>query len=684
MSYEIYEKAKKLGDKAFKAAIAKGQHPYLPVLENIIGREELRGEVSLGLIDVPLDRVVGTATEARTQSFASNFMPIMGEKTEFGIKWSNLCDAHLSEGIHDPIKVYEYLNYYYVIEGNKRVSVLKYFGADSVPAFVTRKIPKLTDDPEVRLYYEFMDFNRKSRVNFIWFSREGSFHKMLEEVGFNPEKEGTTETLVSTIADSASGGGSAIRETEERVWDDDTYLEFKAAYFRFAKIFRNLGGQKLENITTGDAFLRLVELETFRKTAALSDTEMTDAVKAMWQEFLVLNDKQAVEVSLDPPDDRKSLLQHILPAQHTESSPLKVAFLYDREPQLSDWLYQHELGRNHIKEVFGKQVQTFRVTTAGTEADAIASMENLITKQGVEVIFTTTSRLVSASLKCAIRYPNVRILNCSLNTSHRYIRTYYTRLYEAKFLSGMVAGALTETNRIGYLADYPIFGMPANINAFAIGARMVNPRARVSLKWTTTKEGGSRDDIYRSFYDEGIDYLSDQDMITPTKASRRFGMYRLTKSDPVNMTMSVSNWGVFYEKLLRIILNGAWNSTDAEDETRAVNYWWGFSAGVLDFIMSDKVPRETQRLVTTVKDAMCYDRIRPFEGEIRSQDFMVQNQEGQRMGTEQIIKMNWLADNVIGTIPKAGDMKEHAKEIVELKGVRKDEKEEQNEDSDHR
>ena len=158
MSIELYEKARKLGNKAYKASVSEGRYPFLPVLDDIINREDIASEVNLGLVDIPLDRVVGTSTSGRTQAFASNFMPLMDSKSEFGAKWSSLCDAHLDEGIRDAIKVYEYLNYYYVVEGNKRVSVLKYFEADSIPAFVTRKVPKLTDDPEIRAYYEYMDF----------------------------------------------------------------------------------------------------------------------------------------------------------------------------------------------------------------------------------------------------------------------------------------------------------------------------------------------------------------------------------------------------------------------------------------------------------------------------------------------------------------------------------------------
>ena len=116
----------------------------------------------MGLMQIPLDFVVGTATKGRTYSFAANFMPILDADTEFAFKWIALSDAQVNEGIRDPIVAYEYMNRYYVVEGNKRVSVLKYFKADSIVANVTRKIPKYSEDEDVKLYYEYMMFHQIS------------------------------------------------------------------------------------------------------------------------------------------------------------------------------------------------------------------------------------------------------------------------------------------------------------------------------------------------------------------------------------------------------------------------------------------------------------------------------------------------------------------------------------------
>ena len=178
-----YQEALKLGKKEYKACVSQGRFPYLPVLDDILSRENIQTEQNMGLMQIPLDFVVGTATKGRTYSFAANFMPILDADTEFAFKWIALSDAQVNEGIRDPIIAYEYMNRYYVVEGNKRVSVLKYFKADSIVANVTRKIPKYSEDEDVKLYYEYMKFNQISGLNNIEFSKTGMADKLLALMG---------------------------------------------------------------------------------------------------------------------------------------------------------------------------------------------------------------------------------------------------------------------------------------------------------------------------------------------------------------------------------------------------------------------------------------------------------------------------------------------------------------------
>ena len=153
-----YSKAKKIGEREYRRRLVKGQYPYLPSLEEMVSGVDRMPEISLGLAEIPLDMVVGTRTTGRQNAFAANFMPLVGEDSEFAAKWSNLYDSQVEEGIRDPVKVYEFMNRFYVQEGNKRISVLNYVGAASVLADIIRIRPPRTDSEQSRTYYEYLDF----------------------------------------------------------------------------------------------------------------------------------------------------------------------------------------------------------------------------------------------------------------------------------------------------------------------------------------------------------------------------------------------------------------------------------------------------------------------------------------------------------------------------------------------
>ena len=156
MARDDYQKAQRRGEKSYQRYLSEGKYPYLQVLEELLSHTDVVAEENLGLCTIPTELIVGTYTAGRRTAFAPNFMPLIESGSEFAGKWQTLYTAHLEEGIHDPIKCCEFMNRYYVLEGNKRVSVLKYCDSPSIQGNVTRIIPKRTDEPENRLYFEFL------------------------------------------------------------------------------------------------------------------------------------------------------------------------------------------------------------------------------------------------------------------------------------------------------------------------------------------------------------------------------------------------------------------------------------------------------------------------------------------------------------------------------------------------
>ena len=626
-----YLEAQKLGKKEQKNCISQGRFPYLPVLDEILTDQEIQTEQPLGLVNIPLDHVVGTSTRGRTYAFAANFMPILEPKSEFAFKWSALADAQINEGIRDPIICYEFMNRFYVVEGNKRVSVLKYFKADSILATVTRKIPKLTDDYDIKLYYEFMKFNEITGLNTVEFTRLGKAEQLLEHMG----------------------------KTEK--WDEMTRENFNSVLFRFTKAYKARGGDKLP-IAVGDALVAFMNVFGYEDMLEMTVDDYSRHVVKCWNEFVMLTEKHRVDLVMDPEkvhSTRRSLLSHFIPSSNKKYT---VAFLYPKTAEESDWIYAHDLGRSYLEDTFPEQIRTICVDNVKEEN--IEDELNRVIEDGADIIFGIAPQMMNPSLKVAVEHPEVKILNCSLNTPHKYIRTYYARMYEAKFLSGMVAGAMAENDKIAYIADYPIYGMIANINAFAMGVSCVNPRAKVYLEWSTKKGY----DLDRFLTEHDIHYVSNQDMITPQSASRQFGLYRYEQGEATNLVMPLWNWGIFYEKMIQSILAGVYQSKE-NAESKALNYWWGMSAGVIDLICSKHVPLGVRRLLEHMKEDICKGDMAPFFGEIYAQDKTLKNRANVTMKPEDIMRMDWLVENIIGDIPDIEEFVDGAKSIVELKGV---------------
>ena len=176
---EEYSRALKLGQKEERELLSAGRDPHPAVLDDILPPETAGTVIDVGLVEIPTKLIVGTKTTGRVIAFTAGFLPLLGMETEFAYKWVNLCAAHLSEeGIREPIICYEYLGKFYVQEGNKRVSVLRYFDAPRIPGVIKRIMPTDTRTPEAKAYLEFLEFYEKAGIYDIQFRQPGDYGKL--------------------------------------------------------------------------------------------------------------------------------------------------------------------------------------------------------------------------------------------------------------------------------------------------------------------------------------------------------------------------------------------------------------------------------------------------------------------------------------------------------------------------
>ncbi len=635
MGEPTYANALKLGTKEYRACIQRGEYPYLPVLDDILPGYSECSLVELGAVQIPAENVVGTRTAGRTTSFARNFMPLLPAGSEFSVKWEKLCAAHLNEGIRDSVVVYEYMNRYYVQEGNKRVSVLKYFDAVFIPAVVTRVLPPRTDATDNRLYYEYLDFNKLSGINYIWFSRLGSYKKLQVMAGKKPQES----------------------------WSEEEERAFQRFYYHFRQGFEALGGDKLP-ATPADAVLIFLNIYGYDRAREMTGQELRQNLTKIWEEVVLLREEQPIELVLNPSFGHKTWVKKLADTLTGGKEPLNVAFVHDKTAQESGWTYLHELGRRHVEQVFEGQIVARSYCNA-LEGDPAERIRQAVA-DGADLIFTTTPRLLNSSLAVAVDHPEVILMNCSLNTSHRAIRTYYARAYEAKFITGAIAGSLAVDGQVGYICDYPIYGVIAGINAFALGAQMVNPRAKVHLEWMN--DGYSQ--AVERLLNQNVHLISGRDMSRPNSDNANaFGLFYMDRERRQSLAMPVWHWGIYYEYIIRSVLNGTFREDG--DKNKARNYWWGMSSGVVEVICSDKLPVSVRRLARVVGGAIQSGQLHPFDGFLRSQETVIHGSENDSATPEEIITMDWLAENVEGTLPSYSQLSYEGKATVDVVGVEK-------------
>ena len=309
----------------------------------------------------------------------------------------------------------------------------------------------------------------------------------------------------------------------------------------------------------------------------------------------------------------------------------------------------HDLGRQYVEKNM-PNVQTSFVESVPAGADA----ERVITQlasQGNKIIFTTSFGFMDPTINVAKKYPDVTFLHCSGYKTAPNVGTYFGRMYESRYLTGIVAGKQTKSNVIGYVAAFPIPEVVRGINAFTLGVRSVNPDAKVKVVWTNTwynpageKQAGL------TLIDFGADVIAQhQDTPGPQQAAEERGVYGIgydmdmTKAAPkAELTAAIWNWGPYYVNAIQQILDGKWKSGA---------YWGGMKDKVVDIApYGPAVSEDTKKVTDAAKAKILDGSLQVFAGPIKDQSGAVKVPAGKTMSDEDLLKFDWFVEGVDGTI----------------------------------
>lgn len=625
-----YTVALKAGKRYFAEKTAAGLGGYLPVLDELIENVSIEGEIYIGLREVPIKRIIGTYSAGRSTAFAGNFMPLLAADTEFAQKWQHLYQAHLEEGIRDAIKVYEYLGYYYVMEGNKRVSVLNFVNAYSIHADVTRVIPARSNDKDIAIYYEFLDFDRRRIFDNMWFSQQGRFTWLVRKA------RAFAKTRPELIPD------------QKLDWMFDCYESFSRRY-------HELGFGNEFAHTTADAFAEYVRVFSF--PYGLSPAELQQKVRQARPQFKLLDAGIAQRADYidygdeDVETERRIIAQ--LGSLNRRRNP-SVAVALTGSPTLCGWNKAHAFAYRALKKEFEGKLSFVDCRSVPDGEEAYRALTELCAdKPGL--LFAAGPCIKPQALRVALESPETSVLCCSPHFERDSLPTYYCRLYEATFLCGILAGVMTTTGIVGIAV--PKLGrtiLACDINAFAAGAQLIRPRIRIALTYLTDQAdaaaaGAARARLAQNGADialihcpdggPALNRLPDDTAATLCQLTPGSGFIK------EYLAMISLNWHIFYRHMAFELVAAAPALSIAA--ARPLHYRWGLDSGLVDVLTSDIVlGSQPVRLFRLFKQMLISGTLRPFDGTMADRDGAVRIKDGKYPSFMGIVGMDWLADVV--------------------------------------
>jgi len=323
---------------------------------------------------------------------------------------------------------------------------------------------------------------------------------------------------------------------------------------------------------------------------------------------------------------------------------IKVGFVYNGSIHDEGYTQTHDAGRLELIKMGIPTLYVENVSDSGNESYDII---NDLIDEGCNVIYATSYGFMDSVVKAADEHPDLIFNHCSGITTRKNLSTYYGKMFQARYLAGIVAGLKTKTNKLGYVAAYPFPECIRQLNAFTLGAKSINPDIEVFVAWTKTwydpmkeKEGALK------VFEQGCDVIEQhQDTIASQLAAQDAGAYCLGYNFPTPeaapdsyLTAPIFRWEVFVTKNVKSILNGTWKSE---------SYWQGLETGIVDLgELSSLCENGTEEKVLRAKNRIIYGDLKIFSGPLYDNNGNLKVKKGEYLSDDEIFKMDWLIKGI--------------------------------------
>jgi simple sugar transport system substrate-binding protein len=341
-------------------------------------------------------------------------------------------------------------------------------------------------------------------------------------------------------------------------------------------------------------------------------------------------------------------------AAMAQTDKVKACFVYVGPIGDGGWTFQHHEGALAVKEAFGDKVEIQWQETVPEGADSERVMTQMALG-GCNIIFTTSFGYMDPTNAVAAKFPDVKFEHATgYKREHPNVSTYNARFYEGRAVQGHIAGKMTKTNKIGYIASFPIPEVVSGINAYYLHAKKANPDVELAVVWAFTWFDPAKEaDAAKALIDQGVDVIAAHtDSTAPlAEAAKTEGVIGFGQAsdmaaykDGPRVSSIIDNWAPYYVKRVGQLLDGTYAQTDS---------WEGIAAGEVEIgEITDKVPADVKAEALALRDAIAAGTYHPFTGPINKQDGSPWLAEGATAGDGEILGMNFYVEGIVGDIPQ--------------------------------
>jgi len=331
----------------------------------------------------------------------------------------------------------------------------------------------------------------------------------------------------------------------------------------------------------------------------------------------------------------------------------KIGFVFVGPIGDGGWTYEHNQGRLAVEREFGDKIETVYQESVPEGADA----ERVLTQMalsGAKLIFTTSFGYMDPTINVARKFPDVKFEHATGYKRAENVGTYSARFYEGRAVQGLIAGRMTESNIVGYIASYPIPEVVRGINAAYLHAKKVNPDVQFKVIWAYTWFDPAKEaDAATALIEQGADViLQHTDSTAPQAAAEKAGnvitfgqasdMSEYAPSPRVSSI--IDNWTPYYIERIQAVLDGTWESDDT---------WDGIGPGMVKIgEISSAVPEDVKDEALALKASLASGDYHPFTGPLNKQDGSPWLAEGEVADDATLLGMNFFVEGLTGEIPQ--------------------------------